>query len=68
MHASIIGVKEIATVGNPLRVGRTQGTLLPLRLPHPSAVLLKFSNDMNPKLDLVFDAGRSCRNQPPCAL
>jgi hypothetical protein len=68
VHASVVSVEEIASVGNPLRVGRAKRTLLPLRLPHPSAVLLQLTDQMNTELDLVFNASGSRWNQPPCTL
>jgi hypothetical protein len=68
MDTSVIGVKEITSVGNPLCVSRAQRALRPVGLPHPTTVLLEISNQMNAVLNLVFDTRGPSWNQPSSSL
>jgi hypothetical protein len=68
VHAAILSVEEIFSVGNPLSARRAQGTLLPAHGAQSPAVLTLFPHGMDAVLHLVLHTGCAGRHQPSASL
>jgi len=67
MDPAIIGVEEIMPVGKHSRMNRMYRALRPSRWFQTPTVLQSFWSRVDSELDLVFDPGRLCRNEPPAS-
>ena len=67
MDPPIIGVEEIVSVGKHPGMNRMYRALRPSRWFQAPTVLQSFWCCVDSELDLVFDAGRLCRNEPPAS-